>query len=241
MRQVTDEDDVLAAWERRLRAAEAEVLEREQRALADDPAPEVLAAFAAERDAIARGRDHVADRYDAQAGDRDGAALRRDVSGSARDRQARAEQQDLDAGWSDRVAAGEDRDLAASDRADSHDDRARAHLSREHAAADRRRAAVDRERAAQESSEQEDEVRGLRAALRSRHVIGQAQGLLMARYSVSSETAFAVLVRLSQSSNAKLRDVAERLVRDAEPAQGPPSAVPSGSVPASEDQPAPTP
>jgi hypothetical protein len=214
---VTSEDELLTAWALRLRVAESELREREDRALADDPTPAELTALAAERDRIALGRDRIADRYDEQAGRRDRSALGRDVSGSGRDQRARAPQQDEDPGWSDRFAAGADRDLAAGDRADSHGDRGRAHESRELAATDRRRAAVDRDRAARESGGQADEVRGLRAALESRHVIGQAQGLLMARYGVGSETAFAVLVRLSQTSNTKLRDLADQLVRAAEP------------------------
>ena len=208
----------MAAWALRLRAAEVELLQREQQARAEEPTTAELSALAVESDRIAVGRDRIADLYDEQAETRDLSALGRDVSGSGRDRRARVPQADDDEGWPDRFAAGVDRDLAAGDRADSHGDRARAHESRAQAAADRRRAAVDRGR----SDDQADEVRGLRAALRSRHVIGQAQGLLMARHGVGSETAFALLVRLSQTSNTKLRDLADSLVRDAEPGAGTP-------------------
>ena len=227
-----DEGEALAAWERRLRAVEDELFAREQEALADDPTPGELAALAAERDRIALGRDRIADRYDQHAETRDRSALRRDLSASGRDQRARARDQDQDEAWADRVVAGEHRDLAAGDRADSSEERARAHASREHAAADRQRAAVDRGRAAQVADDQEDEVRGLRAALRSRHVIGQAQGLLMARHHVSSAAAFAVLVRLSQTSNTKLRDLAEELVQAAEPPQPPGTAADERSLPA---------
>jgi AmiR/NasT family two-component response regulator len=52
----------------------------------------------------------------------------------------------------------------------------------------------------------------LRAAMATRNLIGQAQGILMERYKVTAEQAFAVLARASQESNVKLRDVAQRLI-----------------------------
>lgn len=45
----------------------------------------------------------------------------------------------------------------------------------------------------------------------TRQVIGQAQGILMERHRVTSEQAFAMLVRVSQHRNEKLRQVAQRL------------------------------
>src|SRR5262249_24781743 len=54
--------------------------------------------------------------------------------------------------------------------------------------------------------------RYLRAALDSRGVIGQAQGILMERERITAEQAFDVLRRASQDLNVKLRDVAQRLV-----------------------------
>jgi len=45
----------------------------------------------------------------------------------------------------------------------------------------------------------------------TREVIGQAQGILMERHRVTSQQAFAILVRVSQHRNEKLRDVARRL------------------------------
>jgi GAF domain-containing protein len=50
-------------------------------------------------------------------------------------------------------------------------------------------------------------------ALNSRDVIGQAKGILMERYKISSERAFLLLTRVSQTSNRKLHDVADELVR----------------------------
>jgi AmiR/NasT family two-component response regulator len=44
-------------------------------------------------------------------------------------------------------------------------------------------------------------------------VIGQATGVLIERYKASPEAAFMLLVRASQQSNRKLRDIAEELVR----------------------------
>ena len=52
----------------------------------------------------------------------------------------------------------------------------------------------------------------LRAAMATRNLIGQAQGILMERYKMTAEQAFAVLSRISQQSNVKLRDVAQRLI-----------------------------
>ena len=53
----------------------------------------------------------------------------------------------------------------------------------------------------------------LAQALVSRDLIGQAKGILMERYKISGERAFLVLTRVSQSSNRRLHDVADELVR----------------------------
>jgi GAF domain-containing protein len=49
-------------------------------------------------------------------------------------------------------------------------------------------------------------------AIDSRHHIGQAQGILMERYGLTADQAFAVLRRYSQERNRKLRLVAEDVV-----------------------------
>lgn len=49
-------------------------------------------------------------------------------------------------------------------------------------------------------------------AIQARKLIGQAQGILMERFDLTDEQAFAVLRRYSQDSNTKLRDVAQRLI-----------------------------
>jgi GAF domain-containing protein len=49
-------------------------------------------------------------------------------------------------------------------------------------------------------------------ALDSRDVIGMAKGILIERYKVGSDQAFAMLVRASQTGHVKLHDVAEFLV-----------------------------
>jgi len=56
------------------------------------------------------------------------------------------------------------------------------------------------------------EVAGLRAALASRATIDQARGILVARYRISPDQAFRVLVRWSQHRNIRLRTIAETLV-----------------------------
>lgn len=61
----------------------------------------------------------------------------------------------------------------------------------------------------------EDEARrieNLHSALRSREVIGQAQGILMERERIAADQAFEVLRRASQFLHIKLREVAQNLV-----------------------------
>lgn len=59
------------------------------------------------------------------------------------------------------------------------------------------------------------EEQQIRAALTSRDLIGQAKGMLMERYNLNSQAAFALLAKLSQDTNVKLADLAEQLVIDA--------------------------
>ncbi len=51
----------------------------------------------------------------------------------------------------------------------------------------------------------------LRAALSSRDLIGQAKGILMERYRVTADQAFAMLVRASSRTNRKVTDLADEL------------------------------
>jgi GAF domain-containing protein len=55
-------------------------------------------------------------------------------------------------------------------------------------------------------------VEQLRTALGTRTVIGQAQGILMQRFSITADTAFTVLTRASQNTNVRLRALALELV-----------------------------
>lgn len=59
------------------------------------------------------------------------------------------------------------------------------------------------------------ERENLNQALHSRKVIGQAVGILMERYAMNEDRAFAFLVRVSSHANIKLRDVAQELVNRA--------------------------
>jgi GAF domain-containing protein len=55
-------------------------------------------------------------------------------------------------------------------------------------------------------------VENLWLAVDARKRIGQAQGILMERFDLTADQAFAVLLRYSQDNNVKLRVVADRLV-----------------------------
>jgi GAF domain-containing protein len=56
----------------------------------------------------------------------------------------------------------------------------------------------------------------LELAITNRTVIGQAEGILMERFGITAEQAFAVLRRVSQGRNVKHNHVAEELVRTRE-------------------------
>jgi GAF domain-containing protein len=49
-------------------------------------------------------------------------------------------------------------------------------------------------------------------AVDARKLVGQAMGILMERFDINSDQAFAVLRRYSQDTNTKLRDVAQQLI-----------------------------
>lgn len=60
------------------------------------------------------------------------------------------------------------------------------------------------------------EIHNLQEALNTRRTIGKAIGLLMERYTLTDQRAFAFLTRLSQHGNVKLNRLSEELVADAE-------------------------
>jgi GAF domain-containing protein len=68
----------------------------------------------------------------------------------------------------------------------------------------------------------------LRASLVSRPVIDQAIGIIIGRERCSQSEAFGILRKVSQNSNTKLRDLAERIVTGVtgEPVQPPPFVMP---------------
>jgi GAF domain-containing protein len=55
------------------------------------------------------------------------------------------------------------------------------------------------------------EIQSLREAINTRSTIGQAVGIVMERYKLNDQRAFAFLTRLSQQRNVKLRKIAEQL------------------------------
>jgi GAF domain-containing protein len=79
----------------------------------------------------------------------------------------------------------------------STDDEAIAHVLARHAAV-----AV--------ASARHDET--MTSAVDARKLVGQAMGILMERFDVDSDRAFAILRRYSQDNNIKLRDVAQQLI-----------------------------
>ncbi|MFI7062339.1 ANTAR domain-containing protein [Kribbella sp. NPDC050124] len=56
------------------------------------------------------------------------------------------------------------------------------------------------------------EIDNLEEAVRTRTTIGQAIGIVMERYKMPEQRAFAFLARLSQTSNTKLRQIAQEIV-----------------------------
>lgn len=58
------------------------------------------------------------------------------------------------------------------------------------------------------------EIQSLRDAVKTRQLIGQAVGVVMQRYDLNDQRAFAFLARLSQTRNVKLRVVAEELLAE---------------------------
>ncbi len=64
--------------------------------------------------------------------------------------------------------------------------------------------------------DQERREANLQAALATREMIGQAQGILMERERITADQAFDVLRRASQHLNLKLRDVAQGLIETGE-------------------------
>jgi hypothetical protein len=63
----------------------------------------------------------------------------------------------------------------------------------------------------QRLTEVNEKVEHLTRAIQSRDVIGQAKGILMERYRITSEQAFELLVATSSASNSKLAAVAAHL------------------------------
>jgi hypothetical protein len=90
-------------------------------------------------------------------------------------------------------------------------DRAKGHLF-----ATLARLALD---SAEERADDEKKSANLIEALRTRELIGQAQGILMERERIQGDQAFDLLRRASQHMNIKLREVAETLVETGESPQ----------------------
>lgn len=59
----------------------------------------------------------------------------------------------------------------------------------------------------------------MQEAIATRHMIGEAMGILMGRHHISEEQAFDILRTHSQQTNTKLRDVARRVCETGSPAR----------------------
>lgn len=60
------------------------------------------------------------------------------------------------------------------------------------------------------------EVENLQEAVKTRQAVGRAVGIVMERYGLNEERAFAFLARVSQARNVKLREVAAEIVSETE-------------------------
>ncbi len=69
---------------------------------------------------------------------------------------------------------------------------------------------------AQGRDREELKIENLQAALVTRQIIGQAEGILIERERISSDEAFDILRRASQHLNVKLREIAKTLVETGE-------------------------
>jgi hypothetical protein len=87
------------------------------------------------------------------------------------------------------------------------------------------RLAID---SAEERAAGEIRAGNLQAALRTRELIGQAQGILMERERITAEQAFAVLRRASQHMNMKVHQIAQSLVETGEAPDTGPTPLPGG-------------
>jgi GAF domain-containing protein len=91
-------------------------------------------------------------------------------------------------------------------------------------------AALDAARAARDEAEQRSAQ--LQTALGTNRTIGMAIGIVMARTGQTSEQAHAALVTMSQQTNRKLRDLADRIVLTGSVDVGPVSAATAAAAPA---------
>jgi AmiR/NasT family two-component response regulator len=62
-----------------------------------------------------------------------------------------------------------------------------------------------------------DKESQFRSALASRDVIGQAKGVVMERFKIDASRAFALIAKISQDSNTRLRVIAQQLVDSTTP------------------------
>jgi uncharacterized protein YlxW (UPF0749 family) len=120
----------------------------------------------------------------------------------------------------ERAVLGDARDAVSDaqdqiDQSAEHAQTARADHERSRHASQRQQASLDREAAVTDLAAADAELAGLREALATRAVIGQAVGLTMASQQIDADTAFAHLVRRSQSEHVKIRDLAPEVVAEA--------------------------
>jgi GAF domain-containing protein len=74
------------------------------------------------------------------------------------------------------------------------------------------------------------EVTTLKEAVKSRTRIGQAVGIVMERYKIPEQQAFAFLTRMSQTRNTKIRHIADQLIEAVLPTKPSPAEPPAHAV-----------
>lgn len=72
---------------------------------------------------------------------------------------------------------------------------------------------TDQEPLSEQLAQAQRRIEQLEQAVEAHGCVGQAMGILMARYTIGEDPAFAALLRVSQQHNQKLRTLSDAVVR----------------------------